>query len=177
MNKERRTTPLKAALWAGALALAAAPGFAADTGGTREDKSRKTATTGSLNVSDAEIRGLRERGYSWGDIGRALVIAEQSGKSLNDVTSLRDSGMDWNDIANRWNVQMFPEQKKGKKGGRREPGLREAPSGRGTQQPGTSPATEPGGTAPTMPPGDGSPGGSPGTTNPTPRPGGTPPEP
>lgn len=125
-------------------------------------------------MSDTDIRQLRERGYSWGDIGRALVISEECGKQLTEITSLRDSGLDWPEIANRNHVPMFQEKpgRKGRnKGTRREPEMREAPSGSRTQpqQPGTSPTTEPGGTPPSVPPGDGSRGGSPGTTNPAPQ--------
>ncbi len=170
----------KDVLWAAALALGAAGSALAaerspnmfDTGQTQMDKQ-----TGKLDVSDTDIKSLRERGYTWGDVGRALLIADQSGKKLSDVTSLRDSGLGWDDIGSRFNVSGFgtKQGKKSKKDkasitpGSTEPGMREAPSGTGpsgmeSPQYQSSPSVPP--TLPGTPDQGGSP--SPGSAPPTP---------
>ncbi|MBI4346734.1 MAG: hypothetical protein HY553_07750 [Elusimicrobia bacterium] len=165
MDTRRRSTPWAAGFTAAVVALAAsAPLFAEDRPNTGDPKTPGTQMRqgGRLNVNDTDIKSLRERGYSWGDVGRALVIADQSGRSLNEVTGLRDSGLSWDDIGTRFNVTGLGGEQ-GKKGKKRrgdkatqEPGMREAPAGAPgdfqPQPPGTSPTTEPGTMTPSIPP-------------------------
>lgn len=165
---------IRVAFLAGLLSAAPLVGLSAATSRGR----------GGLQVSDAELRALRERGYGWGDIGRALVIADQSGRKLGEIASLRDSGLGWTEIGDRYGVDMPAESAaKAKRRGRGEPDARDAPaSGTPNYRAPSHPRTSPGGQAPPPnlpgadggPPGAGNPGGSPGTTNPTPQPGASP---
>jgi len=48
-----------------------------------------------FKVEEQRIVSLRTLGYGYGEISHALVIAEKSGKSLDEIVSLRNSGMGW----------------------------------------------------------------------------------
>jgi hypothetical protein len=53
-------------------------------------------------VSEKELAYLRGQGMGWGEIGRAVAIAQRSGQPLADVVDLRKSGLDWSQIARRF---------------------------------------------------------------------------
>ena len=87
------------------LALAAlafaAPARAEDRStGVRHDASLADLTA-SYNVQQSEVQNLRDKGWSWNDIGSALAISKRSGQPLQELVAQKDSGMSWSQISDR----------------------------------------------------------------------------
>ena len=57
--------------------------------------------TASYNVQQSEIQNLRDKGWSWNDIGTALAISKRSGQPLQELVAQKDSGMTWSQIADK----------------------------------------------------------------------------
>src|SRR5438270_869271 len=57
--------------------------------------------TASYNVQQSEIQNLRDKGWSWNDIGTALAISKRSGQPLQELVAQKDSGMSWSQIADK----------------------------------------------------------------------------
>ncbi|HEX7593686.1 MAG TPA: hypothetical protein VF429_05900 [Anaerolineae bacterium] len=55
-----------------------------------------TLTT-TVTVSD--VVGLRNDGWGFGEIFKLYLLAQESGKSVDQIKALRDSGMGWGEIA------------------------------------------------------------------------------
>lgn len=86
--------------------LAALAGLALAMPAQAADRSyRHDATmadlTASYNVQQSEIQNLRDKGWSWNDIGTALAISKRSGQPLQELVAQKDSGMSWNQIADK----------------------------------------------------------------------------
>ena len=68
-------------------------------------EARRDATmadlTASYNVEQSEVQSLRDKGWSWNDIGTSLAISKRSGQPLQEVVAQKDSGMGWNEIADK----------------------------------------------------------------------------
>lgn len=79
-------------------------------------------------VSSDEIMRLHDRGLSWKEVRQALFIAEQSGRPLDEIVGLKESGMDFDDIAERYDVNLKDEPKRKPKEKKRSDEMREAPS-------------------------------------------------
>lgn len=66
---------------------------------------RKDATmadlTASYSVQQSEVQNLRDKGWSWNDVGTALAISKRSGQPLQELVAQKDSGMSWNQIADK----------------------------------------------------------------------------
>ncbi|MBI4348643.1 MAG: hypothetical protein HY553_17525 [Elusimicrobia bacterium] len=77
-------------------------------------------------VPPEEVMRLHDRGLSWREIRHVLFISERSGRPANEIVGLKESGMDFDDIAARYNVNLREEGKR-KKEKRPEGGMREAP--------------------------------------------------
>lgn len=59
-----------------------------------------------FKVEEQTIVNLRTLGFGYGEISHALVIAEKSGKSLDEIVSLRNSGMGWGEIAKKYDLKL-----------------------------------------------------------------------
>lgn len=57
--------------------------------------------TASYNVQQSEIQNLRDKGWSWNDIGTALAISKRSGQPLQELVAQKDSGMSWSQVADK----------------------------------------------------------------------------
>src|SRR5438105_367255 len=57
--------------------------------------------TASYNVQQSEVQNLRDKGWSWNDIGSALAISKRSGQPLQELVAQKDSGMSWSQIADK----------------------------------------------------------------------------
>lgn len=53
-----------------------------------------------------EVKGLRDRGYSWRETENALAIAHKAGKPLDEVVAARDRGQSWSDIAEGYGFKL-----------------------------------------------------------------------
>jgi hypothetical protein len=54
--------------------------------------------TATLAVSD--VIGLHDQGWGFGEIFKLCLLAQESGKTPDQIKALRDSGMGWGEIAN-----------------------------------------------------------------------------
>lgn len=85
--------------------LAALVGLALAMPVRAEDRARHDASmadlTASYNVQQSEIQNLRDKGWSWNDIGTALAISKRSGQPLQELVAQKDSGMSWGQIADK----------------------------------------------------------------------------
>ena len=70
---------------------------------------------GQFKVEEHIIINLRTLGYGYGEISHALVTAEKSGKSLDEIVSLRNSGMGWGEIAKKYDLKLGRIEKDVKK--------------------------------------------------------------
>ena len=59
-----------------------------------------------FKVEEQAIVNLRMEGYGYGEISHALVVSEKSGKSLDEITALRNSGMGWGEIAKKYDLKL-----------------------------------------------------------------------
>ena len=59
-----------------------------------------------LDPTQQDLQALRDRGYSWTDVGKALVIADQAGRGLGEVAGQHDQGLPWDDVASRYGVRF-----------------------------------------------------------------------
>jgi hypothetical protein len=57
--------------------------------------------TASYNVQQSEVQGLRDKGWSWNDIGTGLAISKRTGQPLQELVAQRDSGMSWSRISEK----------------------------------------------------------------------------
>ncbi len=80
-----------------------------------------------FNVPAVEVMRLHDRGLTWREVRHALFISEQSGRPVNEVVGLKESGMDFDDIAARYNVNLKEEGKRPKEK-KTESGMRDAPA-------------------------------------------------
>ncbi|MBI5201358.1 MAG: hypothetical protein HY925_07215 [Elusimicrobia bacterium] len=78
------------------------------------------------SVPSDEVMRLHDRGLSWKEIRQALYISEQSGRPVNEIVGLKESGMDFDDIAARYNVNLKEEPKRPKE--RKDRAMRDAPA-------------------------------------------------
>lgn len=58
-----------------------------------------------LNLSTEVIQGLRSRDIGWGEITIAASLASSSGKTLDEVITMADSGFGWGEIAKELGVE------------------------------------------------------------------------
>ncbi|MGQ9780054.1 MAG: hypothetical protein ACUVRM_09295 [Bacillota bacterium] len=58
-----------------------------------------------LNLSAEVIQGLRSKGMGWGEITIAASLASSSGKTLDEVIAMADSGLGWGKIAKDLGVE------------------------------------------------------------------------
>ncbi len=92
-----KTSMMVAAL--AALTLTA-PAMAQDTSSRRHSASLSDLAS-SYNVQPSEVQNLRDKGWSWNDVGKALAISKRSGQPLQELVAQKDSGMSWNQIADK----------------------------------------------------------------------------
>jgi hypothetical protein len=146
------------------LSCMALPLRADDTTRTTTDETQRTVTedrrstadpNGRLgqmaqtyNVQEQDIRDLREKGWSWNEIGSALAVSKRSGKALPEVVADRDAGQSWPQIAEKNGFRFSEVQGEAKKiakdGKRYDKGNRAAV--RGTLPEPTKPNVTPQGT-------------------------------
>ncbi|MBI4375397.1 MAG: hypothetical protein HY549_03005 [Elusimicrobia bacterium] len=60
----------------------------------------------NYNVQESEILNLRDKGWSWNEIGNALAISKRSGRPMQEVVNQRDSGVGWNQIASQYGFKF-----------------------------------------------------------------------
>lgn len=92
---------------------------------------RASRLADEYDVSSDEVMRLHDRGLSWKEVRHTLFIAEQSGRPVDEIVGLKESGVDWDDIATRYNVNLKDEGKRKKKEKQRqgtERDIREAPA-------------------------------------------------
>jgi hypothetical protein len=99
-------------LFAALAALALAAPVRADDR-THKDMSMADLTA-SYNVQQSEIQNLRDKGWSWNDIGTSLAISKRSGQPLQELVAQKDSGMSWHQIADKNGFKLNEVQKEGK---------------------------------------------------------------
>lgn len=59
-----------------------------------------------FKVEEQIIINLRTLGYGYGEISHALVISQRTGVPIDQVISLRDSGMGWGQIAKKYDLKL-----------------------------------------------------------------------
>lgn len=81
---------------AAGLALVCAPRAlgAPQAGG---DKLHQIAADYDVQVS--QIEDLRDKGWSWNEIGNAMSVSKRSGQPLDQIVGERDSGRSWDQIS------------------------------------------------------------------------------
>ena len=57
--------------------------------------------TASYNVQQSDIQSLRDKGWSWNDVGTALAISKRTGQAVQELVAQKDSGMEWNELAEK----------------------------------------------------------------------------
>lgn len=67
----------------------------------RDTEGRLNSMAQSYNVQEQDIRDLRDKGWSWNEIGSALAVSKRSGKPLPEVVADRDEGRSWPQIAEK----------------------------------------------------------------------------
>jgi hypothetical protein len=95
-----KTNWMLAALAGLSLAL---PLHAADR---KASKPTLTELAATYNAQPADIHGLRDKGWSWNEIGDALAVSKRSGRPLQEIVAQRDSGMSWNQISERYGFKF-----------------------------------------------------------------------
>jgi len=60
--------------------------------------------TTTFGVDSASVTGLRQAGWTWGDIYLLANIADLSGRPILEIANLRSQGQSWSDIASRYNL-------------------------------------------------------------------------
>ena len=97
----KTTMMMAAAMLAAALS---APVSAADK--TMRHDATMADLTASYNVQQSEIQNLRDKGWSWNDIGTALAISKRTSQPLQELVAQKDSGMSWNQIADKGGFRL-----------------------------------------------------------------------
>jgi len=93
-----KTRMMLVALMAAALA---APAVAQNNSSSGRHSASLSDLASSYSVQPSEIQNLRDKGWSWNDIGKALAISKRSGQPLQELVAQKDSGMSWNQIADK----------------------------------------------------------------------------
>ena len=88
-----------AALGAFSLAL---PLHAADTA----SNPTLSSLAADYNVQTSDIQNLRDKGWSWNEIGDALAVSKRADRPLQEILAQRDSGMSWNQISERYGFKF-----------------------------------------------------------------------
>jgi hypothetical protein len=70
-----------------------------------------TDLSASYNVQQTDIQSLRDKGWSWNDIGSALAISKRSGQPLQELVAQKDSGMSWSQIADKNGFRLSEVQR------------------------------------------------------------------
>jgi hypothetical protein len=98
--------------------LAAVVAMAMSAPALAEDRARRDANmadlTASYSVQQSDIQNLRDKGWSWSDIGTALAVSKRSGQPLQELVAQKDSGMSWNQIADRNGFKLNEVQREAK---------------------------------------------------------------
>lgn len=69
---------------------------------TLEDRDNRLGSMASnYNVQEQDIKDLREKGWSWNEIGSALAVSKRSGKPLTEIVADRDAGQSWPQISEK----------------------------------------------------------------------------
>jgi len=84
-----------------ALALAVVAPAMAQNASQNHRSASLSDLASSYNVQPSEIQNLRDKGWSWNDIGKALAISKRSGQPLQELVAQKDSGMSWSQIADK----------------------------------------------------------------------------
>jgi hypothetical protein len=101
----------KRAITALLLACLAAPLAAEDAKEGKDAKADSLAA--EYNVPKARVLALREK-MGWGEVKHALAISNKAGVPVDDVVALRDSGMGWGQIAQKYGFKLGDVTGKGK---------------------------------------------------------------
>lgn len=70
--------------------------------------------TASYNVQQSEIQNLRDKGWSWNDIGTALAVTKRSSQPLQELVAQKDSGMTWSQISDKNGFKLSEVQREAK---------------------------------------------------------------
>jgi hypothetical protein len=97
-------------LLAALVGLALASPARADERDTHRDVSM-TDLSASYNVQQSDVQNLRDKGWSWNDIGSALAISKRSGQPLQELVAQKDSGMSWSQIADKNGFRLSEVQR------------------------------------------------------------------
>ena len=98
------------------LLLAALVGLALSSSARAEERDAHrdvtlTDLSASYNVQQTDIQNLRDKGWSWNDIGSALAISKRSGQPLQELVAQKDSGMSWSQIADKNGFRLSEVQR------------------------------------------------------------------
>ncbi len=65
-----------------------------------------TELTADYNAQTTDVQNLRDKGWSWNEIGDALAVSKRADRPLQEVVAQRDSGMSWNQISERYGFKF-----------------------------------------------------------------------
>lgn len=128
----------------------------ADEPTTTQTNDEMASIASDYNVQETQITDLRDKGWSWNEIGDALAVSKRSGQPLEEIVSERDSGMSWNQISDKYGFKfsevqsdarhVAKEAKKADKGRHHNEAIRRTGTSSNPQghAPGTAPTGEPG---------------------------------
>ncbi len=71
-----------------------------------EPKTMKEKIAGKFHIEHSVVLALEEKGYETEEIIKLLILATATGKSADEISVLREEGMDWEAIAKWYGVEM-----------------------------------------------------------------------
>lgn len=71
-----------------------------------EPKTMEEKIAGKFHIEHSVVLALEEKGYETEEIIKLLILATATGKSVDEISVLREEGMDWEAITKWYGVEM-----------------------------------------------------------------------
>ena len=78
----------------------------ADEPSSRAANDKMAEIASDYNVQETQITDLRDKGWSWNEIGDALAVSKRSGQPLDQIVAERDSGLSWRQISDKYGFKF-----------------------------------------------------------------------